>query len=190
MIYMNRNGAKWLLIFNHDLEKSNYRFFPSRDAALYSNDENMFSRLSQINELSIINNKYEFILEYPPLPDYIQWTQDLNPITTFESNTSNSSLNINIKHIQGYSKFRGLMRSTVEMSLLDGDGNDLGLYFYSVGTVSYGEGNSLPGPYKENGGSLSSKQCKLWLRISHFIATCQKNFLPINLLLINIINKS
>ena len=139
---MNKNGAKWMLVFNHDL-RANKKYFADANSALYCEDENMFSILYKIDKFSMINGKYEFILEYPPLTEYIQWTQDLNPITTYEDNTQASELNVNIKH-EGFQNFRGLMRSNVEMSLLDGDNKEVGFYFYSVGTVRYGNNNTPP----------------------------------------------
>ena len=157
--YKIDHGAKWVLIFHHDLEKSGS--YMTVDEAKFCDKGEKYSILSELSIFAQYMNAYEFLLEYPSY-DYLQWRQTVNPVKQIETDTDLKSLGVQIIHNPYFDNFRGLALSISELSYLDGDARKLEDFWYSIGTFDYG--NKIPGPFVDNIGYYVS-ECTLWLRI-------------------------
>ena len=165
LYYKYFNGAKWILIFHQDFIKAGY--VTLEEAKFCDQYENgKYSILSEMSTFAQYNNAFEFLMEYGNSDlDYIRWTQTANPIKITETaSTTNETLGVVYKH-NIYTNFRGLAVSNLPISTyLDGDGHDVNLYWYSIGTVKFEDQNTIPGP------CLNDKQYRvnqnwLWLRV-------------------------
>ena len=74
--FKNFEERQWLKIFYHNCSKGD--FFTSSHV-MNVNTENKFSILYLLNEKMKIDNKYEFLLEYPELKKYNHWRQTNSP---------------------------------------------------------------------------------------------------------------
>ena len=146
--------AHWLLLFLHNISVDG---FMTKEEAICSDSPGKYSILNQFNSLTKYYRYYEFLMEYPNL-DYIRWTQTANPIKTTERTTNPKDLGVVYKHCT-YANFRGLARSSVGSSYLDGDGVTVGEYWYSIGTISWNH-DLIPGPNR-----TSVSQVSLWMRL-------------------------
>lgn len=82
-------GSLWKLLFYHDLNKATY--FEKKEDAMKCNEEGRYSSLHTINSAYKIQNKYEFLLEYPELNKSNQWKQSLNPFRQYLNSENNAT---------------------------------------------------------------------------------------------------
>ena len=149
-------GALWSLLFYHDLNKATY--FSSKSEALECNEEGKFSVLSRLSSKYKINNKYEFIIEYPELNETNQWRQSLNPLHQPHNNGDNATGYEEIDVQMSINYFGGLFYfSGNNVCLLKGSTNEW--WHYAIGTISKEFDPCFPGP------GTSSKIVKLWVRM-------------------------
>ena len=153
------HGATWELIFYHDYTAGD-KF--NDDLALLSNDEKRFSIIGLINENFRHNGYYEYLLEYPEVPGYIQWRQSIDIASTTSTQTSKDIGFIKLH--ADYPGFEGLSRSTEPAATtFDGTPGSYG-YWYSVGAKVDYFGTQFPGP--EYAGQRDGVHyCKLWIRV-------------------------
>ena len=172
--YKTDHNAKWVLVFHHDYDIGG---FMNINETKYCNTKGKYSILSEITSLSKYQDSYEFLLEYPSF-DYLRWQQKVNPIRKNEDTTDKESLGVTFIHNPYFADFRGLAVSQrVNRTYLDGDGNKLYDYWYSIGTIYYE--SKIPGPIIITNKTKSYKivnQCTLWMRVpwlhESIIKTC------------------
>ena len=162
--YRNKS---WLLIFSHNSSRSG--LFPNSDAALFSLLPVRFSILSTIEDSWKIDNKFEFMLEYPEHSVRNIWKQSLNPIDDYESARPDE------RTAQGYDEvsidvsdngWGGLVRSSIpSATLLDGSVNYVKsgteYWYYAVG-ASRKFYNDESIPFANS--SIHANVVKLWIR--------------------------
>ena len=134
----------FVLVLYHNARNG---FFPSKRAAMFSQNRDRYSLLSRIDDrFKTSSNNFEFILYYPDIDEFCRWKQNENPlfVDKLESITFE---NIDCKwNERDSSQFKGLRKSLSSYSFLDSADNDA--FFYAVGMYrndSYNFG--LPGPY-------------------------------------------
>ena len=138
------DGSFWALIFHHN---STHGYF-TKNNVLNHYSTHLFSVLSKIDDSFKVDGNFEFLLKYPELSDYAQWTQTENPIYA-QPNTSNG---YKPKHYDWNYEFTlsGLsLSSSTHCSLLDGS-PFLDSWFFGIGAygnclVEGGDG-AIPGP--------------------------------------------
>ena len=168
LYFKNENGVKWLRIFHHDFSGG---FFNSKEEALNSNHFRKFSILSYLSSSYKINGAYRFLLDYPEAGS-IDWSQEFLPTETTETETNFQRTDIKIhRNDNDFTHFRGLMLTSTSDSLIDGDKYSLGRYWYSIGTISYG--NIIPGPYV-NDITKEVNSVTLWIRVRDTCITRQR----------------
>lgn len=128
----------WLLVFH---QNASVGLFEKPEDAIFSLREGMYSILSEIKEKWKIDQKYEFMLDYPSLGKRNIWRQSLNPIDDYEEERPNSKTAVGYEQISidmttlGWG---GLVRSSHSSSFLDGSVNkvevDGSYWYYSIGT--------------------------------------------------------
>ena len=165
-------GKFWLKVFSHTFDNANY-CFTSEAEAMHNIDENRFSILDEINESMKINNKYEFIIEYPN--EYFHWRQSLNPLKENEVLGKNEAEGfVPLHNGTKVEKWGGMVKSSIKIdgvisTFLDGNpGNDW--WMLSIGIYCNVRGwdfkDHLPGSVS----GVSS--VKLWIRIKPFGLIC------------------
>ena len=167
---INKYNAKWLKVFYHN--SSSKIFFLNSEEALNCNTFHKYSILNEINNNFLINNKFEFLLEYPELIGYNRWVQSTNPINQADSTIPG----YNGIHIDwpGLS-WGGLARSSSIYTLLDGNIGLLNWYF-AVGSYTYESApNKFPGPVI-NTNYLYVSYCYLYIRIDGTKFQIQSNY--------------
>ena len=154
---INKYNAKWLKIFYHN--SSSQIFFKNSEEALNCNTFHKYSILNEINNNFLINNKFEFLLEYPELNGYNRWVQNTNPI----NQTDSIIPGYNGIHIDwsGVS-WGGLARSSSIHTLLDGSTNS---WYFAIGAFTYQPTpDKFPGPVIGTN-YLFVSYCYLYIRI-------------------------
>ena len=152
-------GVNWVKVFYHYSGSGDY--FINLNETLNCSSTNKYSILSFIDNKFKINNKFEFLLEYPELNGYNRWRQSLHPLENPDiSGFVNGYEEISIKWNGGWV---GLVKSYhTSYTLLDGWGGVDG-WWYSIGSlVKHVTPNTIPGPYK-----FEINNCSLWLRIDN-----------------------
>ena len=159
--YKRLFDLSWKLIFYHNLKGG---FYKENEVGSIST-EYKFSALKELSALSTINGKYEFLLEYPGI-GYIHWQQDVNPISMVENTTNGNDIGLVVKHTTEFTKFRGLLVSTLYPSYtyLDGSAASLSNYRYSIATIRNDRYYGIPGPSYTNSDAYAD-ECFLWIRI-------------------------
>ena len=157
------NRRRWLLLVFHNFTAANG--FENETEALYSQNPDKYSILSELNDALKYNGKFEFHLEYK---DYIiHWAQNDNPLKLNETLYDKApGLHIYRNKTNG-NKFSGLVRQVYKIagcnnSLLDGNSKSGGWY-YAVCMYRNAETNwrdkGIPGA---NG---LEKFMSLWVRV-------------------------
>ena len=156
-------NAKWLKIFFHN--SSNQNFFLNQFEVLNCNSINKYSILNEINEKFKINNKFEFLLEYPNIIGYNRWVQNLNPINQTGS------------IVEGYEKIEtswegpywgGLaISSATTLCFIDGAVSKPDWWFVIGAYQSWGSTITFPGPRFNNPSDtyIAVSSTYLWIRI-------------------------
>ena len=133
----------FVLIFYHNAKSG---FFPSKQAAIFSQNSDRFSLLSRIdNRFQTSNNSFEFILYYPDVDEFCHWKQTENPILTDKTQPITfEDVNCSWHYLSHY-PFNGLWKSTSINCFLDSGENNS--FYYAVG-MYHNDTNypGLPGP--------------------------------------------
>ena len=85
-------GAEWAKIFEHNNHAGTV-LFSSVSEALHSETPDKYSRLYLLDSFKNVNNKYEFLLQYPDnfTDKYNRWIQNLNPCNEYITPTSSGT---------------------------------------------------------------------------------------------------
>ena len=132
---IEKDGAKWVEVFYHNTN-NNTVWFANEAEALHCTSQYKYSRLDCLEQYRQADGKFEFLLEYPEIPDqFNRWKQTDNPITIKE--TSNSTVVSTVNgyeaiHIDWSNAFGGLIKSNQPCTLLDGSTNSK-FWFYAIG---------------------------------------------------------
>ena len=161
-------GRKWLLVFHHKYETEK-DLFKNESDALFCNEKNRFSILGSINDTFKSHGRYEFLLEYPEVAGFNQWSQTKNPLFV-EPGESNGYRPISITW--STLGWHGLAKSADKAStLIDGSTSTYtGNWFFAIGAYnSYHY--SIPAFININDFNESEKErlrireVRLWTRI-------------------------
>ena len=168
---MLKYGKTWILIFHH-LNSSGV--FDS-ETCLHSEEEGKYSELGSISSLFLINDNYEFILEYPGVGE-IAWKQHVSPLDVTEKNVETDDIGLVITHNDyNFVYFKGLMKSSENYSCFDCDKRKLADFWYSIGLINkYG---GIPGPLILKGANCTENEVsevKLWIRIPSEKQSCMQ----------------
>lgn len=158
----------WLKVFFHN--HSTKVNFENESEARHCNSEYKYSILDEINANMRINNRYEFILDFPYDNVYIQWSQLRNPVKEFDGKSQADGFTLLDDNVsESIDGFHGLTRSTIRNSqgiincFLDGVPSDY-QWYYAIGMYEYSESN-----YKYNGiptYKAYSDAIRLWIKIN------------------------
>jgi len=155
-------GVNWLKIFSQN--SSNGSVFRDFEHVMFSDENNLYSIFKLLNSKFLINNSYEFLLEYPEFTGYNRWRQQLLPWNNNET--------IGFK-AQGYEaisiswsgqSWGGLVRSNnpyETAALLDGSAGHNN-WHYAIGCVKNYYTPKMPGPNDQ-----LATQVKLWIRLDN-----------------------
>lgn len=173
---VDKYGAEWLEVFYHNTNNDAV-YFTNEQEALHTNSQYKFSILDQLENFRGIDNKFEFLLEYPVnLPNqYNRWKQSDNPTEISEVISSSVSpykaSGYEAIHIDwdtdGTSTntmgFSGLLKSSTigADTFIDGSIGQ-GSWFYSIGSLIRWNGG-IPGPKSRT----SMKEVHLYVRIDN-----------------------
>ena len=153
----------WIKIFHHNVKKADY--FKKREDALFSLKPFMFSLINKIGDSIRIDGKYEFLLEYPEMTGFNMWRQTNHPLREDESKSQGrteaegfDSMNLCTWTKNG---FRGLVLSSVNVTLLDGSSYQ-GYYYYSIGATEQWIYGSIPADGEEH----NITEVLLWSRVN------------------------
>jgi hypothetical protein len=129
-------GSQWHKILYHNMTEREYGFSDESEA-IQCDSVNKYSILSELNSSYKINEKFEFLLEFPESDEYYQWRQTNNPLDEVE-NGNNAQGFQSIHTAQDYVHWGGLLRSSENASehcLLNGTPKVLGTLniFFAVG---------------------------------------------------------
>lgn len=175
---VEKDGAKWVEVFYHNTN-NNTEWFANEAEALHCTSQYKYSRLDCLEQYRQADGKFEFLLEYPEIPDqFNRWKQTDNPAITEEINGSAVS-NVNgyeAIHIDWSNEFGGLIKSNQPCTLLDGSTN-FKFWFYAIGCYGIDDLESsnwagkLPGQYQSSSlpGYLSDNpahEVRLYARVS------------------------
>jgi len=165
-------GAKWAKIFEHN-SNSGTVVFSSVDEALNTQVENKYSRLYLLDYFKNINDKYEFLLEYPDnVPNqYNRWIQNNNPCNEYVPTTSagdGTAEGYEAIHIDWNGHYWGGLTlqnsltsaSPINPCYLSGSVGHTNWFFAIAPRNNYQ--NGMPGPT----GVISGK-VQLWVRIDN-----------------------
>ena len=159
------HGAKWLKIFHHDSKK--LEFFDKSKALLSIDNNNTYSILKYLPYVKTYQyKKYEFLLEYPELPnEYNRWKQSSNPV--FHENVYGYEANLNELSWTKY--WVGLRKYTFN-TFIGGCSKESGWWHFAIGAYSTSEPSmpdTFPGPVNQICGYYS-KEVYLWVRVANF----------------------
>lgn len=163
-------GAEWAKVFDHN-SQSGTVVFSSVAEALNTQVENKYSRLYLLDYFKNINNKYEFLLEYPDnaVGQYNRWIQNNNPCNEYIIPTSSGSpaAGYTAVHVDWTGNlWGGLTRqneSTTEITekcYLSGTTGHVNWWYAIAPKNSYQ--NGVPGPNKVIAG-----RTQIWVRIDN-----------------------
>ena len=150
--------SSWFLIFRHNITEGGV--FKSKEEAKFSLKKGKFSLLSKVDDSFKVEDKFEFLLRYPPYDGYQHWTQKTNPLYS-PPGVENHYAPIQCSWSD--SSWHGLSLSSDANTLIDGSPFD-NTWFYSIGMVYLY--NKLPGPRWEEsitGGDFN--EVNLYLRL-------------------------
>ena len=155
------HNALWLLLLHHNSIEGG--FFKNKEEAKFSLNKSRYSIISKLNEISKIDGKYEFLLEYPisNYGKYNRWTQSNDPLLeTCPRGTTQNVTGFEYSHLDFNSadcRFGGL-RTHPDSTLLSGQ-SYCNSWNFAIGATSKEFSPSIPGNCK------SIKEVNLWVRI-------------------------
>lgn len=162
-------GAEWAKIFEHNNHAGTV-LFTSVDEALHSETPDKYSRFYLLDYFKNINNKYEFLLQYPDnyTDKYNRWIQNLNPCNEYITPTSSGTPadGYTAIHIDWTSNYwGGLTRQNSSptsnyLTYLSGSTGH-GNYWFAVAAFSAYQGG-IPGP-----SVVVTGRTQVWVRIDN-----------------------
>lgn len=163
-------SAEWAKIFEHNNHAGTV-LFTSLNECLYSETLDKYSRLYLLDSFKNVNNKYEFLLEYPDnyTDQYNRWIQNNNPCKEFVPTTSAGdgiAYGYEAVHIDWTGHYwGGLTRQNSDESViyptyLSGSVGHANWWF-AIGSSSVHAGG-IPGPVNAITGRV-----QLWVRIDN-----------------------
>jgi hypothetical protein len=142
-------------------------FFNSKEEAKFIVSEQKYSLLNKISPMMKIDEKYEFLLEYPNGYSN-QWKQTNSPLEEAETTTEKhynvtgyEEVNITMRD----NSWGGLALSTKDSTLIEGSIGHIDWY-YAIGQTSV---NSLS---QIAANVWGTKSAKLWIRIKENLISC------------------
>ena len=170
----------WLLLFRHDMHEKEI-YFSNENEFLFSNTKEKFSILGTLDDSFLINQKFEFLLEYPDVEGFNIWTQTINPLNAIPEQSNGY---VPVKESFTENSWNGLSRSSSVNSFLDGSPTNE-TWFYAIGLKGSWLEKSIPGPYdlgqdkySNNLAKYATYEVKLWIRINFKFNTKCPRFIP------------
>ena len=154
---------KWVRIFHHD---SHYGHFKTLGNALFSpKNKQKFSVIGSLNKDLMINDVYEFVLEYPNEEYLLHWNQTKNPIETTKD-IGYKPIHVDSK----FSSFQGLSRSADKnRTLLDGTTSEsINSWWFSVGMIVDDFNQKIPLYHVSSSEYYFTQLVNLWIRIESY----------------------
>ena len=162
------HNAWWANIFFH--YSTNGEYFNNSDpnrSPLFCKNENTYSYLGDISNKYRVNNKFEFLLEYPEYPGYNRWTQTINPLYSrgvaisqmgFEAVGSLSwSATVGFTALHQITSYEATFLKCAEVE---------SSWHYAIGAYHfYNVTNTIPGPYIAAYDGKYVKSVLLWIRL-------------------------
>ena len=159
------DGNLFVRVFYHSIKanKGEDAWFNTKDI-IFSNKKHKFSVIPSLIYDFRINEKYEFIIEYPNEEHYVHWRQATNPIENVSS-VSYEPLN------DYFPTFQGLARSShTDCTFIDGTpGFTRNYWHYSIGAMTAHEG-LIPSPLKIDGTKVIAcltDEVTLWMKVEN-----------------------
>ena len=182
-------GKKWLKLFYHDSSTS--LFFHEENELIFTNTKRKFSIFGMIDNRFRINDYFEFLLQYPSIPnEYNNWRQKILPNNASERLDTDIGYNADDLHISWNGTFwGGLIKSSTDVTLIDGSVH-LDHWWFSIGATEPRSDDSIYfyGPSTSYGHGSVVTEVYLWIRIpdniyhQFLIRTCKNtqysHFLP------------
>lgn len=155
----------YMLLFYHDVAKGG--FWPSLDDALHKVDNPyLYSIIDQLTPEFLNDEKYQFVLQYPSIDEYLIWRQTVNPLEATNDETNQSVDGYQGIHVINQTTFKGLAKSrgnsNQDCHLLDGN-PDVGLWHYAIGANESQFNNQIPGPVFDDTGEVYLSHVALWV---------------------------
>jgi len=166
--YTYKHKKSWQLIYYHDFSQSGA--WERTTDALNSKDIYKYSILDTIDETYSINNRYEFLLEYPETTGYNMWSQANFPLNEIKAEDKRYAIDYKPLHISWSSQgWGGLFKSSTGETLIAGSCGMLTAW-YGFGRTGAYEGG-VPGP------GLIVNKTLLWIRVSsHDEKSCIRQY--------------
>ena len=149
---VTKQGVKWLLVFHHNTH-NNTEWFKDEEEALHCNSKYKYSILDELEYFRGSDGKFEFLLEYPEIPNqYNRWKQTDNPTEVMEpgGNTATFANGYEEVHIDWSRNFGGLLKDIRNRTFLNGTLNTSNWYYaigcYNNSTTDWW--NGLPGQWQ------------------------------------------
>ena len=149
---VTKQGVKWLLVFHHNTH-NNTEWFKDEEEALHCNSKYKYSILDELEYFRGSDGKFEFLLEYPEIPNqYNRWKQTDNPTEVMEpgGNTATFANGYEEVHIDWSRNFGGLLKDIRNRTFLNGTLNT-GNWYYAIGCYNNSTTdwwNGLPGQWQ------------------------------------------
>ena len=153
----------WLLLFYHDVEMGGFFSDFNEARQCYTYEEGKYSLLYLLNNMYRINNKYEFLLEYPKKNLSNHWRQTKNPLKQMRG--PRYALGYEEIDVQmNSSEWGGLFNIKSLKTLLSGSYD--WRWHYAIGVVSNEYVGCIPGP------GTNDKIVYLWLMMPTELKRC------------------
>ena len=173
--------GKWLKIFYHN--SSNKVFFqqyPSSHEVLFTNQSQKFSLLKYLPFINRYEHEwFEFIIEYPEQQGYIQWKQNLNPLSV-RQDTSGKIENFIYQPIHNTwddqeDVFGGLVRFDAYMATFLTGSATIESWYYAIGAYQkWIYDDAFPATAKRVDSEVITEsifvvsQVVLWIRVKEY----------------------
>ena len=153
-------GKHWLKVFYHNISVG---FFTKDECNETFSRSGKYNFLYKINELFLINDVYEFMIEYPKSYNFV-WQQKYLPTNLTKETTDDvEGLKI-LKNKGDFTQFRGLSISKRDSSCFDADKREVGNYRFSIGTISHSS-QAIPAAVFAGNKVTDSNEVYLWVRV-------------------------
>ena len=148
--YKKYQGGTYLRVMMQDTT-TKIIFKDKTEAAHYVSREHSQYKYSIIDMLPDITrydpDLYEFIMCYPDLNACNHWSQTKSPLDHTEIDNTQDKATVGYQQKNPrFSQFKGLMLSTSQCALFDGDANSLNNWAYAAGVFVEYANFIIPGP--------------------------------------------
>ena len=160
------HGAKWLRIFYHNSQNSEF-FSDNREAAFSINNANKYSILKYLPHIRTYERgKYEFLIEYPGSSGFNRWKQTSNPLT----HTTVTGFEYKESDLTWPIYFDGLSKYTNNLTFLAGCYKK-DWWHFAIGSYTQYKTNvgQFPGQTISTEGGALASQVILWIRVAKFL---------------------